>query len=269
MTTTQFLQRPEGRIAYDRVGEGPLVVLVPGMGDLRQTYRFIAPALVEAGYAVVTTDLRGHGDSDPTFTAYGDEPTAADLVALIEEFDSPAIVVGSSMAAGSAVIAAARRPELVAGLALVGPFVRNGKVNPVMQAFMRVAMAPAWAAKVWGSYLPTLYRGARPADFDVYLAQVVGALKRPGYARAFSRTTRTSHDPAEAAIGSVAAPTLVVMGELDPDFTDPRAEAEWVAAQLQGEVAMIPDAGHYPHGQQPDAVLAALLPFLSGVTARA
>jgi len=234
MTTTHFLRRPEGRIAYERVGDGPLVVLVPGMGDLRQTYRHVVPALVEAGYTVVSTDLRGHGDSDTAFTAYGDEPTADDLVALIEELGSPAILVGNSMAAGSAVIAAARRPELVAGLALVGPFVRNGKVNPVMQAFMRVALAPAWAAKVWGSYLPNLYKGARPTDFDDYLARVVGALQRPGYARAFSRTTHTSHDPAEAVVGSVTAPTLVVMGELDPDFADPRAEAEWIAGSSAG-----------------------------------
>jgi len=31
-------------------GEGPLVVLVPGMGDLRRAYRFLAPGLREAGY---------------------------------------------------------------------------------------------------------------------------------------------------------------------------------------------------------------------------
>ena len=33
--TTSYLTRPEGRIGYDIAGDGPLVVLVPGMGDLR------------------------------------------------------------------------------------------------------------------------------------------------------------------------------------------------------------------------------------------
>jgi pimeloyl-ACP methyl ester carboxylesterase len=40
-----------------------LVVLVPGMGDLRPSYRFLAPALKEAGYRVACTDLRGDGDA--------------------------------------------------------------------------------------------------------------------------------------------------------------------------------------------------------------
>jgi alpha-beta hydrolase superfamily lysophospholipase len=40
------------------------MVLVPGTGDLRPSYRFLAPALKEAGYRVACTHLRGHGDSD-------------------------------------------------------------------------------------------------------------------------------------------------------------------------------------------------------------
>ena len=48
--STQYLDRPEGRVAYEVSGDGPLVVLVPGMGDLRAAYRFLAPALEEAGY---------------------------------------------------------------------------------------------------------------------------------------------------------------------------------------------------------------------------
>jgi len=32
---TVYLDRPEGQIGYDVAGDGPLVVLVPGMGDLQ------------------------------------------------------------------------------------------------------------------------------------------------------------------------------------------------------------------------------------------
>jgi len=73
---TDYVTRPEGRVAYDVAGTGPLLVLVPGMGDLRAKYRFVAPALRQAGYRVACTDLRGHGDSDTTFASYGDEETA-------------------------------------------------------------------------------------------------------------------------------------------------------------------------------------------------
>ena len=40
-----LLDRPEGRIAYDVAGSGPLVVCVPGMGELRSSYRATVPAL--------------------------------------------------------------------------------------------------------------------------------------------------------------------------------------------------------------------------------
>ena len=59
---TSYLRCPEGRIGYDVAGVGPLVVLVPGLGDLRAGYRFLAPALRAAGYRVACTDLHGHGD---------------------------------------------------------------------------------------------------------------------------------------------------------------------------------------------------------------
>src|ERR1700716_826541 len=102
---TAYLARPHGRLGYDVAGAGPLVLLVPGMGDLRDTYRFLAPALRDAGYRVACTDLRGHGDSDVTFASYGDVETAGDIVALIDELGGSAVVVGHSMAARAAALA--------------------------------------------------------------------------------------------------------------------------------------------------------------------
>jgi pimeloyl-ACP methyl ester carboxylesterase len=258
---TSYLSRPGGRIGYDVVGAGPLIVLVPGMGDLRAGYRFLAPALRAAGYRVACTDLRGHGDSDATFPSYGDEETAGDVVALISELGGPAVVVGNSMGAGSAVLAAAQRPELVSGLVLVGPFVRNPAVTMAQRILLRVAMARPWAALSWKSYLPKLYAGRRPADFTEHRAQVVASLRRPGYARAFSLTTRTSHASAAARLAEVMAPVLVVMGEQDPDFPDPAAEAAWIAQAMRAQVVMVPEAGHYPQSQQPEITAGAVLRF--------
>lgn len=263
--TTSFLTRPDGRVAFDVAGEGPLVVLVPGMGDLRSTYRHVAGELRALGYRVAATDLRGHGDSDATFDDYGDEPTAGDLIALVEQLGGPAVLVGNSMGAGAAVVAAAERPDLVAGLVLVGPFVRDGSVGLVKRGLFRLAMAPLWVRSVWRSYLPSLYVGRRPEDLDDHVRAVVDSLRRPGYAAAFSRTSRTSHDPAEARLAAVRAPALVVMGDRDPDFPDPRVEAEWIAEQLHADVVMVPEAGHYPQAQQPQAFLAAVAGFLSAV----
>jgi pimeloyl-ACP methyl ester carboxylesterase len=260
-----LIDRPEGRIGYDVGGEGPLVVLVPGMGDLRSQYRFLAPVLRKEGFRVACTDLRGHGDSDTTFPSYGDVETAGDIVALIEELGGPAVVVGNSMGAGAATYAAAERPDLINGLVLVGPFVRNGKTSAAQRVILRIAMARPWAAMSWNSYLPKLYKGRRPADFDEYRKSVVASLRRPGYAKSFSLTTRTDHTVAELRLGEVVAPTLVVMGEQDPDFPDPRAEAEWISQALKARVVMVPEAGHYPQSQQPDITTGAVLGFLGEI----
>jgi pimeloyl-ACP methyl ester carboxylesterase len=263
--TTRYLTRPEGRVAYDVGGDGPLVVLVPGMGDLRSTYRFLAPQLRQAGYRVTSTDLRGHGESETGFASYGDAETAGDVLALIEELGGPGVIVGNSMGAGAGVIAAAERPDLVDGLVLVGPFVRNAPMNAVTRMMMRVAMAAPWAAATWKMYLPKLYAGSKPADFDEYRRNVVAALGRPGYAKAFSLTTRTNHDPATARLAEVGAPSLVVMGEKDPDFASPEAEARWIGTALGSEVAMVAEAGHYPQSQQPEATAETVLRFLGTV----
>jgi len=257
-----YMSVPEGRVAYEVAGEGPLVVLVPGMGDLRTTYRFLAPALRGAGYRVASMDLRGHGHSDATFSTYGDVATAADMTALIELLGEPAVVVGNSMAAGSAVLVAAQRPELVSGLVLVGPFVRNPSTSVLQQIMLRVAMAPVWAGLVWKAYLPKLYAGRRPADFEDYLKQVIDSLGRTGHAKALSLTTHTTHAPAEARLKDVSAKSLVIMGELDPDFGDPRAEADWIAGILQAEVVMVPEAGHSSYWERPEIFNKVVLDFL-------
>jgi len=268
-TATRYLSRPEGRVAYDVEGGGPLVILVPGMGELRHTYRFIAPVLRQNSFRVACVDLRGHGDSDASFSSYGDADTAGDVAALIDQLGGPAVIVGSSMAAGAAVIVAAEHPDLVSGLVLVGPFVRNPEVSAIQKAEFRILMARPWAAAMWKAYMPKLYAGQRPADFDDYRQKVVASLHRPGYTKAFSLTTRTSHDSAEARLGDVSAPAMVVMGEHDPDFPDPAAEAAWIAQRLHATVTMVPDAGHYPHSQQPDVTVAAVLRFLESVADRA
>jgi pimeloyl-ACP methyl ester carboxylesterase len=255
---TQYVAASEGRIAYDVAGAGPLVILVPGVAEPRSSYRFVAPELRSAGYRVACSGLRGHGESDTTFGSYGDAETAADILALVAHLGTPAVVVGNSLAGGAGVIAAAERPDLVRALVLLDPFVRNPPPTEGGDADL-----PQVDADFWAGYAPSLYAGRRPSDFDDYLAEMVAGLRRPGYAEAFVSTLFADHAPAEARLGEVTAPTLVVMGEQDPDFADPRAEADWVAAATGGTVVMIPEAGHYPQSQQPELTTSAILRFLA------
>jgi hypothetical protein len=80
---------------------------------------------------------------------------------------------------------------------------------------------------------------------------------------------RAGYAPAEARLAQVTAPVLVVMGEQDPDFTDPAGEAGWIAQTMRAQVVMVPEAGHYPQSQRPDITTDAVLRFLATVHGRA
>jgi pimeloyl-ACP methyl ester carboxylesterase len=261
-TTTRFLDRPGGRVAYDVAGDGPLIVCLPGMGDLRSVFRFLAPALVEAGFRVATMDLRGHGDSDATFDAYDDVAAGSDALALVEALGGPAVLIGNSMGAGAAAWAAAERPDLVRALVLVGPFVRNPETARTAELAFRLALLRPWGPAAWNAWYARLYPGRRPADLDAHRARIRASLRRPGRWDAFARTTHTSHAPVEARLGEIDAPTLVVMGERDPDFADPTAEAHWIADRLRGRAVIVPGAGHYPHAEYPEIATPEIVGFL-------
>jgi pimeloyl-ACP methyl ester carboxylesterase len=259
MTSSQYLTRPDGRIAYEVAGSGsPLVICVPGMGELRQSYRHVTPELTRYGCRVATVDLRGHGDSDATFGDHDDVALAGDLLALIDELGGPAVVVGNSMAAGAAVIAAADRPEAVSGLALLGPFVRDPRQNPIERLMFRLLLTRPWGPAAFMSYYPKMMPGPRPEDYATHRDRVRESLRRPGHWDALVRASRTSHAPAEQRLDAVRCPAVVIMGDADPDWRDPAAEARWVGDRLRAEVVVLPGVGHYPQAQAPAATASAV-----------
>lgn len=267
----RYLERPEGQIAYDDSGsDGPLVVAVPSLGDLRQEYRFLRPRLVAAGYRVVTMDVRGHGETSTGWRDYSAEAIGTDMVALLEHLNGgPATIVGTSMAAGAAAWAAAERPDLVAGLVLVGPFVREVPVSPMQQMMLTVLMRRPWGPAAWSMYYKSLYPTRQPDDLTDYRAALKANLKQPGRFEAVQAMLGSSKAGVEARLGEVTAPVLVVMGSKDPDFPDPAAEARLVAERLGGTVQLIEGAGHYPHAEMPEEMATAVLSFLDEVVAGA
>lgn len=260
---TQFWNSPEGRLAYDDQGTGPLVVCVPGMGDLRQEYRFLAPRLIGAGYRVVTVDLRGHGESTAEGSDFSVAGVGEDLGGLIGHLGAgSAKILGDSMAAGAAVWLAAERPELVDRLVLLGPFVR-GRSNPFLAVLLSAMFSGFWGPTAWASFYATLYPSQKPADWLQYQTRLKKNLAEPGRMAALRAMIRAPKDASETRLARVKASSLVVMGTKDPDFPRPEAEAQWVAERLGGQVRMIEGAGHYPHAEFPDATAALILEFFA------
>jgi pimeloyl-ACP methyl ester carboxylesterase len=264
---TQWLDNGGGRLAYTCDGDGALVVCLPGLGDLRQEYRFLAPALAAAGFAVATMDLRGHGESSTGWRDVSAEAIGGDVLALIHHLGAGhALVIGTSMAAGAAVWAAAEQPDAVSGLVLIGPFVRDvdspAKLR-LYRALFRVLLARPWGPVFWTRYWASLFPSFRPADFDAYAARLRENLAEPGRCAALrAMLLGPSSREIEARLPQVSAPTLVVMGSNDRDFDNPETEARLVSDRVGGEMIVIDGAGHYPHVEFPDAISEPIIRFL-------
>jgi pimeloyl-ACP methyl ester carboxylesterase len=268
---TRYLDRGEGRIAFDLAGTGPLVICAPGMGDVRAEYRFLVPQLVEAGYAVATMDVRGQGESSAAWKDYSVAAIGADMLALARHlYRGPAILAANSMSGAAAVWAAAEAPDAVAGLVLLDPVVRDAPsgTGPLARALYSVLFADPWGPAVWQRYYGTLYPSRKPADFAAYTAALAANLRQAGRMRALRGMMLSPKAAAEARVSQVKAPALVVMGTRDPDFKDPVAETRWLSDALHARVQLIEGAGHYPHAERPDETGPAVVAFLQTIAAK-
>lgn len=262
---TRWLDRGHGRIAYDDTGgAGPLVLAIPGMGDLRSEYRALRPLLAQAGYRVVTMDIRGHGQTSVHWDDYSARAVGRDALALIEHLGAgPAVILGNSFAAGSALWAAREAPAAVRGVVLLGPVVRDGRPSWWAKAALAVGFAGPWRVAFWIAFWNSLFPTHRPADHAAARAALAANLREPGRMQALRTMIGLSKAETEAILAASHVPALVVMGTRDPDFPDPVAEAHWLGRALGTDPVLVDGAGHYPHLEMPQRVLPAVLAFLA------
>lgn len=260
---TRFLLRPGGRLAYDVRGEGPPIVCVPGVGDVRSHYDALGALLVEHGMTAVSADLRGHGDSDGGFEAYDLQSVADDCLALIDAVGGRAVLMAHGLAAAAAVLAAAGRGRRVAGLVLLSPRVRPLPISLADRTLGAAARWGPWGKALWASYYRSLYPGRPPANLPEHVRRIRQALGRPGHWAAYRAMSRLSPAPAAAALERVRCRVLVVAGVKDRDRRDVAGEARWLAQQVRGHRVIVPEAGHYPEAEYPEIVGPEVVRFAS------
>ncbi len=263
-STTEFLDLPDGRLAYDDSGAGPLIIATPAMLDLRSELRFLMPLLVDAGFRVVTMDQRGMGETSGEWPEYGSEPLAHDLMALIRHLAAgPAIIYGTSNGAAAGVYVAAEAPELVGGLVLAAPFVRDGKTSWIQTRLTSIMKIPLVTLPIYMSYYPKWEpKRPRPADFDEHVAKLRANLSEASRRNVIKAYLfQQTHREAEARLDKVHVPSLVIMGTADVDWPDPEAEAKWIVSRLGSELLLLDGAGHHPHVEYPREVAAAVTAF--------
>jgi pimeloyl-ACP methyl ester carboxylesterase len=89
------------RLYYEDQGSGDPVVLIHGWPLSSRSWEKQVPALLKAGYRVISYDRRGFGDSDRPATGYDYDTLASDLNALLEELELEQVtLVGFSMGGG-------------------------------------------------------------------------------------------------------------------------------------------------------------------------
>lgn len=205
---------------------------------------------------------------------YARETAAAITVELLDHLGvERAVLVGSSAGGTAALETYARAPERVRALVLLSPAITGDvgpppAVRPLLRTAHAARLAPRLIARLAGEI--TLERIARswhdPSratadDLDPYLRPMRVEGWERGYLGVFG-----AEDPPDlrALLPRIEVPTLVVAGASDTVIT-PTWNRRTAAAIPGARLAVLPDCGHTPHEECPDALLTVVRGFLDAL----
>jgi 2-succinyl-6-hydroxy-2,4-cyclohexadiene-1-carboxylate synthase len=260
-------------LAVEVAGSGPGLILVHGFGGAKEDFADHVPALARE-HTVVVFDHRGHGASDKPRDrgAYSLERLASDVLQVADGVELDRFrLVGHSMGGMVARKVVLREPERVCALTMMdtsaGPI--PGFDPELMDAAADVALTRGKAA------LKELLDLAPYLETPAYQRTLEA---RPGYREfqdrkwndlseimwgAMAIDIGRQSDDLEVLAAALRGPLLVLVGAQDTPFVT--ASQRMAEAIPSAELVVIPDAGHSPQFENPDAWFAALESFLSRV----
>ena len=247
-------------IAFDRLGDGPAVILISGGPSDRSANAELA-GLLAPTFTVYNYDRRGRGESGDTLP-YTIDREYEDLAAVIAAAGGSAALIGNS-GTGNIALEAAARGLAVTKLALWEP------------PFIVVGSRPA-VPKEWGDRVDELVSAGRPGDaLEYWMTTVIGvptevvAAMRPApfwaamepHAHMLVRDAALLGDfslPAER-LATVTVPALVLDG----------GEMPWLSEGVRALVDVLPNAQHrtlpgQSHAISADVLVTAVRDFLAG-----
>ncbi|QDV75958.1 alpha/beta fold hydrolase [Botrimarina mediterranea] len=266
---TIAIEVDNARLVYAAAGspypQAPTLVLVHGFPLSRAMWQAQLEGL-SPRCRVVAPDLRGYGESSfGDWPAAGETPSldryADDLEALIASLqaDGPVVLVGFSMGGYIALNMARRCPDAFDALVLMDT--RAAADDDTARA-TRLKMADhihEWgAARVAELMRPKLFAMDTPERIVQETVAVISATDPAAIAA--SQLAMAARPDSTGLLGSIAKPTLVVVGE--HDAISPSAEMRGIAAAIPGaRFVEVPGVGHMAPVEAPEAVNAALAEF--------
>jgi pimeloyl-ACP methyl ester carboxylesterase len=250
------------RIAYERVGDGPALVLLHGyVGDGPTTWRSQLDALSDE-FTVVAWDAPGAGgSSDPPedfgMVGYADCPAGfVDVLGL----DRPH-VAGVSFGGALALALCGRHPAVPRTLILASAYAGWAGSLPAEVTELRLQQALVLADlspdEFVGALLPTMFSGGTPAES----VDAFGAAMRSFHPVGFRAMARAAAEDLRDVLPLVAVPTLLVYG--DSDVRAPLSVAEKLHAAIAGStLVVLPDVGHGCNVEAPEEFNTAVRTFL-------
>lgn len=259
---TSFLETGGERLAYVKEGTGPAVVIVHGIGGRKEDWTGVSAGLAGT-HTVYTIDMLGFGESSKDGAALTIGMQSDAIAALLaHERVATACIVGNSLGGWVGAMFAARHPDLTERIVMIDA------------AGLKVTLSgppPVNFAPDTVEAMRTLLRTVIESPFahtEAFAAEALAGFTASGTAASLNKLFAGFADPAttdrplDDLLPGIKAPALVMWGENDRLFPLPLADI--VLAGVPGATKrVIPGAGHFPHIDNPSAVIAALNEFLA------
>jgi len=244
------------KIAWERHGSGPSLLLIHGLGYARWGWEPVVEPLARS-FDVLLFDNRGIGESDAPPGPYTAAQMASDAVQVLDEARVERThVLGTSLGGMVAQELALTHPGRVDKLVLACTTPGGAGAHPMPEQTVRLltngatlrdfvanALEPDSRVELVERILEHRLATAQPPEG--WLAQAAAGAEFDAYERA----------------GSIAAPALVLHGDGDV-VVDPR-NAELLAGLLpHASLELLPGTGHLFFWQQPERFVALVEEFL-------
>lgn len=266
-----------GDVVYQRLGEGPSILLLHslGPGHSASEWRNVAERLAQR-HTVIVPDLLGWGQSAKPAISYDGEiyiELVRDL--LVDVVASSTVIVAAGMPAAYVLQVAVDQPELVSALGLVVPFGiglhgdEPDLKDAVVNRLLRLPIIGTSALNIFtsrsgiASYLRReVYAADNEVDEDLVDEHYRNSHQQGAHASLAAYLSGYLNHGAHDLLGRIEQPVWIAWGRR---ATSPAVESAdlWLRELVDAELEVFEHCGSLPHAESPDEFVLKLEEFVS------